>query len=578
MALICLSVSSVAGKPSGETERQLANLDMLIEHQEDFSEEKENKINDIKKIQGVNLSLRERFEFNERIFNEYLVFNTDSAMKYATDNQTLAKLLDDRNLILRANLKIAYAYSSTGQFNGAMDILNKISPDGMTEDLKIEYFGTLCNIYSRLAEYSDRRDDMRGHFYSKEFIYADSVLERMSPKDDYFLVYRGWRDQRMGNIPQLIDDLEKHFSSDSRNNYINSQLLYLLACLYKPIDRDKYLETLIRVAEMDVRICNNDSRAFADLANELFRRGDIKDAYKYMSYCMDIAIKANNRVRMVSIMEDMNSIQQQNSMLQRKSNRHLLFSLCCIVGMSIVLLIAIILIIKQIKKTSLQRHNELVLNDKLNEANTKLSEANDMLHESNVSLAGNVAELTKMHEAMREAKSQVDELNAKLVDANRALHEQNAIKEEYIGFVLMLCSDYISKLDEYRKNIKQKITARKYDDLKDYIFTPILMQKEIKEFHKSFDAIFTHVFPTFVEDFNSLLQPDQRFAMKDDNTLNTDLRIFALMHLGITDSGKIADFLHVSLQTVYNSRLKTRSKAISRDTFDTDVRNFGAKK
>lgn len=558
-----------------DTHSKLNDLDLLISRHEEFAKEKEHEIYKIK-VEGLkNLNVRQQFELNERIFNEYLAFNADSALKYANQNLLIANALNDNKLRIKANLKIAFAYSSSGQLNGAMEVLREISPDDISLDLKIEYYGQLCNIYARLAEFSDKRDSMRGHYYNREFMYADSVLNYMPSDHEYFLVYRGWRDQRLGNIPQLIDDLEQYFSSSRPDSFINSQLLYLLANLYKPTDRKKYLDYLIQNAAMDIRIANNDSRAFADMANELFRLGDTKNAYKYMSYGMDLAIKANNRVRMVSMMEDMNTIQQENFMLQKSSNKKLRLSIFGLVGMALLLIVAIILIVVQFRRLSARRENEMRLNDELNKANARLNDTNVKLHESNINLSNTVSELTQMHQMVKSSKAQVDELNGQLAVANKALQEQNALKEEYIGFVLLLCSDYISKLDDYRKNIRKKINAGKFEELRGFTDTPILMQKEIKEFHKNFDAIVQHVFPNFVDEVNSLLQPDQRFVLKDNCSLNTDLRIFALMHLGITDSGKIADFLHISLQTVYNSRLKTRGKAIRRDTFDADIQNFG---
>lgn len=572
--IIILSGKANAENLDKSVYAHLDSLDALITKHDLFEQQRENEIQKIK-VNSENLSPYQRFELNDSIFNAYLAFNPDSALKYANENLILARQLNDKKLEIRANIKISYAYSSTGQLNGAMEVLNGIDKNDITQDLKIEYFGHLCHIYARLAEYSDKRDSMRGHYYNKEFMYADSVLDYMPPTDEYYLVYRGWRDQRQGNVPQLIDDLERHFSINQNDSYINSQLLYLLANLYKVIDSDKYLNYLIDVAEMDIKIANSDSRAFTDLANELFRRGKTEEAHKYISYGLDLALMSNNRVRMVSMIEDMNKIQQENFKIQQLSNLYLRKSLWGLGGMALLLIIAIILIVNQFRKLSVQRKKESTLNDRLNDTNAKLNDTNAKLHDSNLNLSNNIAELTRMHKALKDAKTEVDKLNNQLIAANKALQEQNSIKEEYIGFVLLLCSDYLSKLDEYRKNIRRKVNTGKFDDLRQFTDSPLLMQKEIKEFHKSFDAIFLRVFPTFVDDFNSLLQPDQRFVLKDNYTLNTDLRIFALMHLGITDSGKIADFLHISLQTVYNSRLKTRGKAIKRESFDSDIQNFG---
>ena len=206
----------------------------------------------------------------------------------------------------------------------------------------------------------------------------------------------------------------------------------------------------------------------------------------------------------------------------------------------------------------------------LKHSNEKLGVSNSQLNVANEQLATKVDELSAMHQALEEANNQLEEANAQLSRANSDLCEKNLIKEEYIGFVLALCSDYISKLDRYRKDINRKVKTHLYAELNDMTESSVMMQSELKDFYQHFDSVFLHVYPRFVDDFNQLLQPDQQLHPKEGR-LNTELRIFALMRLGITDSGKIADFLHCSLQTVYNNRLRTRQKAINRDTFDDKV-------
>lgn len=179
-------------------------------------------------------------------------------------------------------------------------------------------------------------------------------------------------------------------------------------------------------------------------------------------------------------------------------------------------------------------------------------------------------ELSAVQASLKEANQQLETLNLQLQEANARLGVKNTIKEEYIGFVLSLCSDYISKLDRYRKNINRKVKAHLYSELYDMTESQAMMQTELKAFYEHFDSVFLHVYPDFVSDFNRLLQPQSQLHTKE-GCLNTELRIFALMRLGITDSQKIADFLHCSLQTVYNNRLRTRQKAIDRETFDKQL-------
>lgn len=206
----------------------------------------------------------------------------------------------------------------------------------------------------------------------------------------------------------------------------------------------------------------------------------------------------------------------------------------------------------------------------------RLSYSRSQLNEANVLLNKHIEELSLAHTKLAEANEQLQLLNEQLKETNRKLRESNYVKEEYIGYVFAICSNYISKLDEFRKNINRKIKAKQIDDIKALTDTPIMAQNELKEFYHNFDAIFLHVYPDFIRDFNALLQPDAQIVLKEGQLLNTELRIYALVRLGINDSVKIADFLHCSPQTVYNNRLKMRNKAIiPKEDFASTVMALG---
>ena len=184
--------------------------------------------------------------------------------------------------------------------------------------------------------------------------------------------------------------------------------------------------------------------------------------------------------------------------------------------------------------------------------------------------------LNKHVDELSLAHTKLAEVNEQLKEANAQLRESNYVKEEYIGYVFAICSNYISKLDEFRKNINRKIKAKQFDEVKVLTDTPTMAQNELKEFYHNFDAIFLHVYPDFVDDFNALLQPEERIVLKEGELLNTELRIYALVRLGIGDSVKIAEFLHCSPQTVYNNRLKPRNKAIiPKEEFASTVMGLG---
>ena len=167
-------------------------------------------------------------------------------------------------------------------------------------------------------------------------------------------------------------------------------------------------------------------------------------------------------------------------------------------------------------------------------------------------------------------------MNVELTEVNDRLAESNLIKEEYVGQMFSICSEYINKIDSFRKEVARKLKSGQSDALLKSVTSTSMVQSELKEFYRLFDSIFLNIFPNFVNDFNELLRPEERITLADGDLLNTPLRIYALVRLGINDSVKIAALLHCSSQTVYNNRLRIRNKAIvPKEDFADTVRTIG---
>ena len=163
----------------------------------------------------------------------------------------------------------------------------------------------------------------------------------------------------------------------------------------------------------------------------------------------------------------------------------------------------------------------------------------------------------------------LQQMNVSLQSANLELSESNQIKEEYIARFVKLCSTYIDKLDAYRRMVNRKISSGQTEELFRITRSQKALDDELKELYDNFDTAFLHLFPDFVGKFNALLQEDGRIVLKKGELLNTELRIFALIRLGIDDSSQIAEFLRYSVNTIYNYRAKVKNKAcVSRDDFE----------
>jgi len=164
-----------------------------------------------------------------------------------------------------------------------------------------------------------------------------------------------------------------------------------------------------------------------------------------------------------------------------------------------------------------------------------------------------------------------------LEQANEQLQMSNHIKEEYIGRFLKLCSTYIDRLDAYRRMVNKKLSGGQTEELLKMVRSRDVLDTDLKELYENFDTAFLHLFPDFVEKFNQLLQPEERIILRKGELLNTELRIFALMRMGITDVSQIAVFLHYSVQTIYNYKSKVkRMSLLDGNIFEEEVKKLGS--
>ena len=254
----------------------------------------------------------------------------------------------------------------------------------------------------------------------------------------------------------------------------------------------------------------------------MFEKGDIERAYKYLSCSMEDAVACNARLRSVEVTEFfpiVDKVYKLKIQKEKQITRTLLISISL---MAVLLLITIVYLYRQMKKLSFMRKKVSAANEQLQEINQELSQA-------------------------------------------------SKIKEEYIALYLNQCVIYLDKLDTYRRSLAKLAMASKLDDLFKTIKSEQFIRDERKNFYNEFDKSFLRLFPRFIESFNGLMTEEGKLYPKSGEILSTELRIFALIRLGINDSSNIAHFLGYSLATVYSYRSKVRSKALNKEEFEQQV-------
>jgi DNA-binding CsgD family transcriptional regulator len=174
---------------------------------------------------------------------------------------------------------------------------------------------------------------------------------------------------------------------------------------------------------------------------------------------------------------------------------------------------------------------------------------------------------------LNKAKKYLSEANKRLSEINRNLLEANLIKEEYIGHFFDTISEYINRFEKLKININRKITTHQIEDIKDIIGS-IDIKQEREQFYNSFDSIFLKIFPDFVDAFNQFLKDDQLIS-NAKHMLTPEIRIYALLRLGISDNDKIARFLGYSLNTIYSYKTRIRNRlTIPIDEFEKKLMNI----
>ncbi len=559
---------------NAESERWLQRLDSVVQQRQHINEQKRLRLQQLQTMQRGMGDVEELYQLNRRIYDECFAFDSELAMSLVDANLQIARQRGDLDGIAEWQIKRSFMLASTGQLLEATYALDGLKSSSLNRTLRLAYYDQQEYLSSHLAQYS-WSEPMKVAYQQQAWTYTDSIYQILEPTDENYLWWQSWRAYSVGNGQEAIEALVPVVDTLQLTSRKDAMLAYCLARMYQEQgDENLYLQYMARSGIADLRAANQDIASLEELSSVIYgisqdksrhSQGlfglrdhstvDLSRAYTYINVCLDASRIYNNLVRTVSIARVMNDILSSYREHVAEQQKRQLVITWILAVLFIVLSIAVIIGWRQRRKLSQGRSQLELTNEQLNEHRAALTHAN--------------AELTEANRKLQAAMEQQAE-------ANRQLQESNYVKEEYVGYVFSLCSNYISKMDEYRKNINRKTKVKLYDEVLQMTEKSNLVQDELKEFYQNFDAIFLHIYPDFITDFNNLLQPEERIEPRKGELLNTDLRIYALVRLGITDSVKIAEFLHVSPQTVYNNRLKTRNKAIvPKEHFADYVRQLG---
>lgn len=544
LCLCTICMCRLHAADSSRADSLLLKLDQAIKERPIYMEQKELKLAELKRQLHRQIPDEERFAILGTLLDEYRSFNTDSALHMAEEREQIAIRLGNREYIDNARMNKADVLGMTGMYKEVMDLMRNIHIDRLSVDIHPYYYHIYRTVYGLMADYAVTAYEKKLYTELTDK-YRDSLL--LVNKDNLLIHTLIQSDQynvrnEYDKAIRLLTDylaLQKDYEHDV------AICAYTLSESYRlKGDKEKEKEYLIVSAMADMKTAVREYISLRKLAVLLYQEGDIERAYSYVKICMEDAAACNARLRKLEIQEIFPIINDAYQQKTEKQQEQMKWALVSISLLSLFLLLAIFYVYKQMKKVAAARREVI-------DANKRLKELNDELHLS----------------------------NAQLKEANHSIAENSYLKEEYIGRYMDQCSVYLEKMDNYRRSLGKIAATGNVEELYKNIKSSKFIEGELKEFYTNFDNTFLQLFPTFVEDFNALLADDEQISLKAGERMNTELRIFALIRLGITDSVKIAQFLRYSVTTIYNYRTKVRNKAAGdRDLLEQEVMTIGKSK
>jgi len=502
-----------------EIDSILHELYSVLDRKAYFTEEKEKRIQEVKKLFIIpDITENQNYAINQQLYNEFYTYQTDSAIKYLNQNLLIAEKLNNISYIYETNLNLAYMYWQTGNFFESVNILENLDRNQVSklpETMLINYLEAFKRLY---RYYAESQSNTNNDFFMKSELYRDSLLNILEPETKAYQIMTAEKlmDLNMATeAKKILDSLLMFSYSEDHDRAI---LTNILANIYRKegdIAMQKKYYAISAICDIKNAVKENTSTQA--LALILFQEDDIDNAYKCVQSSMEDAIFCNSRFRTYEISRIFPII---NSAYQAKVvNQQIKFKIYLVLVsiLSVFLVIAVIYVYLQVKRIAMIQRE---------------------LYRTNI-------KLRRLNEDLQQSKSKLHDLNKDLESVNRKLSETNLVKEAYLGKFIDLCSDYI-------KN-----------------------EQELSDFHTHFDETFLRIYPTFIEDFNALFPEDEKQIVKPGELLNTELRIYALIRLGINNSSKIAEFLRYSITTIYTYRSRLKNKSLSKELLEEHIMKIG---
>jgi len=499
-------------------------LDKYISKSDYYIQQKETDINKLHKAIEINHHQSTNLiDTYSKLYEEYKSYKYDSAFYYASKTREIAAITGKPDEIAKSMLRLCFCYLSSGLFKESYDLSREIDISACDTVTKLMYYKTMARLYYDMADYN-RVEPFRENYIKKGLEYSKNALEFIDPDSSEFLSSLALYNLKLRDYPAAIENFNKalHNNTNLREIAINASSLGYIYTLTN--EYDKATINIIEAAIADIKSSTKETVALRLLATLLYeKRYDIGRAYKYIKVALDDASVYNARHRKIEIGQILPIIEKERIDTVERQRNLLIWLFSSVFILFVLFLISTIIINKQLKK-------------------------------------------------IKVARQTIEDQNAKLLQVNLKLTEANSIKDKYIGNFFYNIYQNISNLERIYRLVNRKISSKSFDDLAKS-FKQSDLEHERDNMYKSFDETFLNLFPDFIEEYEKLFNPEElEHSHKHTNKLNIEMRIFALIRLGVYESEKIAGFLNYSVHTINTYKTKVKNKSwVANDQFEHKI-------
>lgn len=526
---IAISLQTINAQQT-DIDRLYNTIDSLIEHRSELLAEKEIRLKALKDGLQEGLDEDQLFKLNERIYDEYMAYNFDSAYYYINKNVERQRALGHADRFAASAVRMAHILAVSGIFNNARLLLNEVRVEDISTANKIDYYEQQSELNLFRSEMANFTPLFPAYVDSMQH-YRQKILE-IAPHDSYNYIFNlATYTCEQGEVDKAIKMLEDYLpklrQGDRHYSIVTSTLAFFYTHKDQPETREKYL-LLSAISDLRASILENNS--LRELSIILLERQEYKKAYNYLQQASEDAKLYGSRLRSLQAARLAPLITQayDTERVRTQNRTYILLAILSVITLLLIGTIAFILSMMRKRRAAIEKINTL--------------------------------------------NQELERRNAAIEAANNEMKESNRIKDEYIGRFLELSSNYIQRGEERAKLLNRLARDKKMAELYAELKSSSSLNESIRLFYQNFDTAFLNIYPNFIKEVNSLMANGNQFEVDGGQKLTTELRILALIRLGINDNQKIADILRSSITTIYTYRSKIKSRALSKDTFEDEIR------